>query len=197
MNNKKYILAAMLGFTLLSGCAPLITQNPGAGYSPANVKDLNGAPRLILDGHDVVSYFTDARHQLGSSEFKSEHKGVSFFFASAEHKAMFDKEPTKYLPQYGGFCANGIVYGIPWGGDANTWKIVDGKLYIFGGQGSKKGFELDLPGNIALADKYWASEVSGANALIQRTKRLVMKVPHYKSGEELNKLIAAKEQAAK
>ena len=27
---------------------------------------------------------------------------------------------------------HGIVYGIPWGGDADTWKRTNGKLYIFG-----------------------------------------------------------------
>ena len=105
---------------------------------------------------------------------------------------MFDKAPATYLPQYGGYCANGIVYGIPWGGDADTWKMVNGKLYIFGGKGSKDGWELDEKANMALADKYWKEEVSGSNSLIQRTKRLVFKVPHYKTGEELARAVAAK-----
>jgi len=105
---------------------------------------------------------------------------------------LFDKAPATYLPQYGGYCANGIVYGIPWGGDADTWKMVNGKLYIFGGKSSKDGWELDEKANMALADKYWKEEVSGSNSLIQRTKRLVFKVPHYKTGEELARAVAAK-----
>ena len=90
-----------------------------------------------------------------------------------------------------------MVYGIPWGGDADTWRIVNGKLYIFGGIGSKKAFELDIPGNIALADKYWAEEVNGSNAFFQRSKRMVLKVPHYKNGGELAAMVAAKEGAPK
>jgi hypothetical protein len=43
---------------------------------------------------------------------------------------------------------------------------------------------------MALADKYWKEEVSGSNSLIQRTKRLMFKVPHYKTGEELAKMVA-------
>ena len=80
---------------------------------------------------------------------------------------------------------------IPWGGDADTWQIIDGKLYIFGGQGSKDAFELDVAGNLALADKYWDDEVDGSNSFFQRTKRLVFRVPHYKSGEELAEQVAA------
>ncbi len=77
------------------------------------------------------------------------HKGVTFRFASAAHKALFDASPEKYIPQFGGYCANGIVYGIPWGGDADTWRIIDGKLYIFGGAGSRDAFLLDPARNAA------------------------------------------------
>ncbi len=49
---------------------------------------------------------------------------------------------------------------------------------------------MDLQKNIALADKYWAEEVRGANAFIQRVKRLVFRVPHYMTGPELAKEVA-------
>jgi YHS domain-containing protein len=181
-------LAAIAG---LAGCSAMQAQNPSSSLKPVNAHALDGDERVMLKGHDVVAYFTQGRHAVGSPQFKSVYEGVSFRFASAEHKALFDKEPKKYLPQYGGYCANGIVYGIPWGGDADAWRIVDGRLFIFGGQGSKDGFELDIPGNTKLADKYWAEEVAGSNSFIQRSKRLVFRVPHYVSGEELAKQVAA------
>ena len=168
-----------------AGCAPLVTQSPGEGLSPVNAVSDGEDKHLILFGHDVVSYFTDHHHQLGSAQIKSVYKGVTFRFASAEHKKMFDAAPEKYIPQFGGFCSNGIVYGIPWGGDADTWEIFDGKLYIFGGKGSHDAFMLDVPRNMALANKYWNEEVNGSNALVQRTRRLVFRVPHYKTGKEL------------
>jgi YHS domain-containing protein len=170
--------------------AAVVAQNPSSALKPVNAVADGDDRRVMLKGHDVVAYFTQGRHALGSPQFTSVHEGVSFRFASAEHKALFDKEPAKYLPQYGGFCANGIVYGIPWGGDADTWRIVDGKLYIFGGAGSRDGFLIDVPGNIKLADSYWANEVAGSNSFWQRSKRLVFRVPHYKSGEELARLVA-------
>lgn len=168
-----------------AGCAPLVTQSPGEGLSPVNAVSDGEDKHLMLFGHDVVSYFTDHHHQLGSAQIKTVYKGVTFRFASAEHKKMFDAAPEKYIPQFGGYCANGIVYGIPWGGDADTWEIFDGKLYIFGGKGSHDAFMLDVPRNMALANKYWSEEVNGSNAFFQRTRRLIFRVPHYKSGKEL------------
>lgn len=175
---------------LLGGCAPLVTQSPGQGLSPVNAVSDGEDKHLILFGHDVVSYFTDGRHAMGSPAYKSVHKGVTFRFASAEHKKLFDAAPEKYIPQFGGYCANGIVYGIPWGGDADTWRIIDGKLYIFGGAGSRDAFLVDERANLALAQKYWKEEVEGANAFFQRAKRLVFRVPHYKSGQQLAEEVA-------
>ncbi len=176
------IVALLVG---LGGCSAMMAQNPGGTLKPVNAFNESGEDHLILHGHDVVAYFTDAKHMLGTAEHKSVYQGVTFRFASAEHKALFDKNPTQYIPQYGGFCANGIAYGIPWGGDADTWRIDGGKLYIFGGHGSKQAFEMDRVLNTQRADKYWAEEVNGSNSFIQRSKRLVMRVPHYKSGEQL------------
>ncbi len=168
-----------------AGCAPLVTQSPSGGLRPVNAVADGEDKHLMLAGHDVVAYFTEGRHRRGDPALKSVYKEVTFRFASPQHKALFDAAPEKYLPQYGGYCANGIVYGIPWGGDADAWQVVDGKLYIFGGKGSRDAFELDTKKNIALADRYWREEVGGSNAFFQRAWRMVFRVPHYKSGSEL------------
>jgi YHS domain-containing protein len=179
----------------LGGCQALVAQNPSSALRPVNAV-MDGDARVILNGADVVAYFTQGRYQQGQPSLQSEFERVTFRFASAEHKALFDAAPQKYLPQFGGFCANGIAYAIPWGGDADTWRIIDGKLYIFGGRASLEAFELDVPGNLELAKRYWAAEVQGSNSIWQRSKRLVFRVPHYKSGAELAAEVA-KASAAK
>jgi YHS domain-containing protein len=184
------LLWLTLAAALLSGCSAMTAQNPSSSLKPVNAVS-EGDARLMLFGHDVVAYFTQGTHAKGQPQFSSVYEGVTFRFANAAHKALFDAEPKKYMPQYGGFCANGIVYGIPWGGDADAWRIVGGKLYIFGGAGSRDAFLLDVPANTALADKYWKEEVAGSNSFVQRSWRLVNRVPHYKSGEELAKMVAA------
>jgi YHS domain-containing protein len=169
----------------LSACAPLVTQNPGGTISPANVVSIDGNDRVMLKGADVVAYFADAQFKQGDPAIKSVYEKITFYFVSEENKKRFDAEPLKYVPQYGGYCANGTAYGIPWGGDADTWRVIDGKLYIFGGAQSRDAFLLDPKTNLALAEKYWSEEIKGSNAFVQRNKRLLFKVPHYKSDAEV------------
>jgi YHS domain-containing protein len=182
---RSSVVALSLALTLLAGCAPLVTQNPGGAISPANVVSMDGNDRVMLKGADVVTYFTDAQYKQGNPSIKSVYEKITFYFASEENKRRFDAEPMKYVPQYGGYCANGTAYGIPWGGDADTWRVIDGKLYIFGGAQSRDAFLLDPQKNLQLAEKYWSEEVKGSNAFVQRNKRLLFKVPHYKSDAEV------------
>ncbi|MBK7017912.1 MAG: hypothetical protein IPH39_20790 [Sulfuritalea sp.] len=193
-------LLLALAALLLAGCGAMTAQNPSGKYTPVNAVAEGDEARVMLKGADVVAYFVSNKYQQGLPQFSSRYEDISFRFASAENKALFDKQPTKYLPEFGGYCANGIVYGIPWGGDADTWKMIDGKLYIFGGQASKDGFEIDEKKNLALAESYWKDEVAGNNSFVQRWKRLIFRVPHYQSGEALAKAVAeakAKGGAAK
>ncbi len=196
--SSRLLLATLVGTAIsLTGCGAMLAQNPSSALKPVNaVADADDA-RVMLKGHDVVAYFTLGRHALGSNQFKSVYEGVTFRFSSAEHKALFDANPKKYQPEYGGYCANGIAYGIPWGGDADTWRLIDGRLFINGGPGSKAAFELDLKRNIELADRYWREEVAGSNSFWQRGKRLVFRVPHYKSGDELAAAVAAAKPVGK
>jgi YHS domain-containing protein len=190
MKALKRLLTGMAIALALAGCAPLLTQSPGGALSPVNAIADGNDKHLMLFGADVVAYFTEGKYRQGDPAIKSVRDRVTFRFATVEHKALFDKAPERYLPQYGGYCANGIVYGIPYGGNADSWRIIDGKLYTFGGPGSRDGFYLDLPRNIALADRYWKEEVSQSNALVQRVKRLVFRVPHYLTGPQLRDAVA-------
>lgn len=185
---RKLALAAMV--VSLAGCGAITAQNPSGSLRPVNAVADGADAGVMLKGADVVAYFTQDKYVQGSPQFKSDYQGVTFRFSSAANKALFDQEPTKYQPKFGGYCADGMVYGIPWGGDADTWRMVDGKLYIFGGAGSRDAWLLDEPRNLKLADKYWNEEVQGSNSFWQRTKRLIFRVPHYQTGEQLAKAVA-------
>lgn len=143
--------------------------------------------RLMLEGHDAVAYFTRNDAVRGDPAIQIEHAGQHWRFASEENKAAFLRSPDKYMPQFGGFCGNGINYAIPWGsgGGPNTWRIYRGKLYVFGGQKSRDHFEIDTELNLQRAHHYWDNEIAGSNALFVRYKRLIFRVPHYKSDAAL------------
>ena len=85
---------------------------------------------LALRGNDPVAYFTVGKPTLGDFEITSDYEGATYRFASAENKAIFDADPAKYTPQFGGYCAFGAAFGKKFDGDPNVWKIVDDKLYL-------------------------------------------------------------------
>ena len=63
---------------------------------------------LALQGYDPVAFFTQNKPVKGKPEFKSTHQAATYYFASEENKEHFDKEPAKFEPAFGGFCAYGI-----------------------------------------------------------------------------------------
>lgn len=153
--------------------------------------------KLMLKGHDPVAYHTQGKPVPGQPAIKAEHDGVTYRFASEENRKLFTQAPDKYAPQYNGFCSNGMVYAIPLGGNHDTFRVINGKLYMFGGENSKKYFEMDLERNMKLADGYWESEAKGGSARLQAWKRLAFKVPHYKTNRELAAVYDAKQGDAK
>jgi YHS domain-containing protein len=170
---------------LALACVLAMALGACASLGPYNSVSDGADSVLMLKGHDPVAYFTLGKHTLGKPEIKVTHEGATYRFVSDDHRMMFTKDPGRYVPQYGGFCANGIAYGIPWGGDPDTWKVLNGKLYIFGGESSRKYFLMDEKQNLQLADRYWSGEIKGSNAFTQRYYRLVARVPHYKTGAQL------------
>jgi YHS domain-containing protein len=181
----------------------LLLALAGAAWSQSYTSPNNGPFRTLSDGaddklmllgYDAVAYFTDNAAVKGDPAIKLEHLGVTYRFASAAHKAAFARSPEKYMPQFGGFCANGINYAVPWGagGGPNTWRIYRGKLYVFGGQSSRDHFEMDTERNLQLAHQYWNDEVAGSNAVFTRYKRLIFRVPHYKTDRALQEEYEAK-----
>lgn len=192
--NRSLVRAAWAALLLaLAGMAWSQTyESPNNG--PFRTLSDGADDKLMLLGYDAVAYFTDNAAVKGDPAIKLEHLGVTYRFASEAHKAEFAKSPDKYMPQFGGFCANGINYAVPWGagGGPDTWRIYRGKLYVFGGQRSRDAFEMDTERNLQLAHQYWNDEVAGSSALVERVKRLVFRVPHYKTDRALREEWEAK-----
>ncbi len=108
-----------------------------------------------VQGYDLVSYHTGKKPLQGNGNHVSTHNGVSYLFASKANQDAFEKNPEKYLPAYGGWCAYGVSVGKKFVGDANVWKIVDGKLYLNLDTGIQAAWNKDIPGNIKKANGQW------------------------------------------
>ena len=95
-------------------------------------KHLNLDDGIAIDGYDPVAYFKNNKAKEGSKNFAVYYLGVTYYFSTAENKEEFKKNPSKYEPQYGGWCAYAMgSKGEKVDVDPETFKIIDGKLFLF------------------------------------------------------------------
>lgn len=149
---RRQVLALAIGAAagLAAWRSPALAFDPAA-TSPVNV-DKSG---LAIRGYDPVAYFTVGKPTKGNVSFSASHKGATYHFASAANRDAFVKEPEKYAPQFGGFCAMGTALERKFDGDPNLWRIVDGKLFLNVAEPAHKRWQSDIPGYIKQANQNW------------------------------------------
>jgi YHS domain-containing protein len=86
---------------------------------------------VALEGYDPVSYFS-GKPVEGNESLSYRYLGVTYWFATAANRSKFQQNPASYEPAYGGWCA----YAMGEDGekvkvDPETYKIVDGRLFVF------------------------------------------------------------------
>lgn len=108
-----------------------------------------------INGYDPVAYFVDGKPQEGKKAFEVEWKGASWRFKNAANKATFEKDPEKYAPQFGGFCAWAVSQGYTASTVPEAWDIVDGKLYLNYSLSVQSTWRKDRAKNIQSAKGNW------------------------------------------
>lgn len=102
---------------------------------------LSAAPALAVDehyvvgdavvgGYDVVAYHTVGAPTMGSADYSAMYQGATWYFSSAENLEMFNADPAKFAPAYGGWCSAGASKGKKVPTLPDLWAIVDGQLYL-------------------------------------------------------------------
>jgi YHS domain-containing protein len=91
----------------------------------------------------------------GKSEFAARHDGALYYFASQEHRDLFNGDPAKYEPSFGGYCAFGVSKGKLVEIDVDAFQIVDGRLLLQYSKGVRDDFNKDGKSNLAKAEANW------------------------------------------
>ncbi len=110
-----------------------------------------------VQGYDVVSYQTGKRPIRGNGNFVAVYDGATYQFSSTANQKLFENNPEKFAPAYGGYCAFGASVGKKFIGDPEVWRVVDGKLYLNLDTGIQAEWLKDVPGRIQIADAKWRS----------------------------------------
>lgn len=127
-------------------------------FSTAASRELIYTPFLsssAVGGYDPVAYFTDGKPRKGAKQFKLKYKGANWHFTSAEHRRMFQTNPGKYAPQYGGYCAWAVAHDTTARGDPLQWTIHRDKLYLNYDQKTQHDWSKNKDHWIQLADQHW------------------------------------------
>ena len=155
----------------------------GCGTPYATVANSQNEQVMLL-GHDPTAYFTTGAPVRGKSEFKLALPERTYYFASAQSRDLFNSNPAKYEPQYGGFCSSGAAFAIKLGSDPTAWEIYDGRLFIFGDVLGKTAWQLDPKWNVDHADRLWPA-IRDKGWRGQSLRSYASKVPHYKTGAQI------------
>lgn len=110
----------------------LLSISTFAQTDSKRAKNFNLENNVAIQGYDPVAYFTHKKAIKGKKQLTSTFEGVVYNFSSQANKDLFLKNPAGYEPQYGGWCAFAMGdYGEKVEIDPETFKIVNGKLYLF------------------------------------------------------------------
>lgn len=108
-----------------------IASSMAFAQADLRTKQLNLDNGLAIQGYDPVAYFSKKAVE-GKKEFSYKYEGATYYFSTAGNRDAFIKDPARYEPQYGGWCAYAMgAVGKKVEVDPETFKIVDGKLYLF------------------------------------------------------------------
>jgi YHS domain-containing protein len=136
--------------------ASLLTTVGALAQSPPSKPPVNtDKTGLAIQGYDPVAYQTLGAPTKGTAAFTAAYDGATYRFASADHKAAFEKEPAKYVPKYGGYCAYAVANGYTAAVDPTAWKVVAGNLYLNYNAAVAKTWAANVSGYIKSGDANW------------------------------------------
>ena len=110
---------------------------------------------IAIQGYDTVSYFTKGAPTKGSDKFTAAYNGAIYQFANADNRDLFKATPSKYAPQYGGFCAMGVAMNQKFDTDPTAWHIRGDKLYLNLNKNVQTKWLTDVPGFLETAQGNW------------------------------------------
>jgi YHS domain-containing protein len=108
-----------------------------------------------IKGYDPVAFFKVSKPVRGTDSLAYQWKGATWLFSSRENLAAFNTDPDKYAPQYGGYCAYGASQGHKAPTQADTWTVLNDKLYFNYSKDVQVTWNKDRSNLINVADQKW------------------------------------------
>ena len=164
---------SLLVVIVLIGCCTASAQVSSA--SPETVIPLEGLDPVML---------TQGKEVQGDMKYKVTRGKFQYIFASAENKAIFEKDPSRYEIQLDGSCAR---MGSPTTGNPDLNLLHNGRIYIFGSEECQTRFK-------AAPEKYLEvlapAKAPPTTEMLKRGQALIAKAVEAMGGSKLDQLVS-------
>jgi len=119
-------------------------QSSYTGEAPAQTEVVDVTPEALktppaaswqgqkyaINGRDVVSFYSEDGPVKGKKKYSYEYDDTKWRFSSKENRDLFAQDPTKYIPEFGGFCPVALADNHSKIGKSTHYTVVDDKLYL-------------------------------------------------------------------
>ena len=149
MITRRHVLAGLVTVPFVAkpafaGCAPVFSEGG-----------------IAIRGIDPVSYFRAGRPVAGHDTYRLMWRNAIWRFADLQSMGMFERDPRRFAPRYGGYCAMSLSLGAVVQTVPDAWAIYQGRLYLTRSQTIRDQWQTDPESYIAKADAYWPKAVCG------------------------------------
>jgi YHS domain-containing protein len=107
---------------------------------------------IAVKGYDPIVFFKANKATQANGAIACEYNGVKYFFTSTKNLNQFKSTPTRFEPQYGGWCALHMsVDGTQVRANPRHFTVHKGKLYFFASAENKSQWEknsMEREGNV-------------------------------------------------
>ena len=164
-----FIVAYNAGESLESNCDCTAPLTKPLDCQSTTIPGWKGIDLVDLYNNHVMGMtYKEYIPKSGNTAYTTNYGGYSVQFLSEANRVAFEEEPTKYVPQYGGFCSYGIAveycnFGFLWDKDClgpesstNSWQYIGEKLYFYRSEIAMKNFNFYQAEMMSSANARWA-----------------------------------------
>jgi len=141
------VIVLLIAFSIIKRVKPL-----SWGHNEVNQSLFSNQ---AINGYDTVAYFTENNAVIGNENYSYNWKNATWNFSSEENKSLFIKNPEKYAPQFGGYCAFAVGKGFTANTSPDSFQIIDGKLYLFANDDIKSDWSENIDENLRKCKVNW------------------------------------------
>ena len=108
-----------------------------------------------LKGYCPASYQMYGEARLGNHQAVVTHRDAHYRLTDDKALEAFKKDPDKYIPAYGGLCADAMSSKRRHAGDPTVFLVIEGRTFLFFDDAARIRFQSNPTENIKKADENW------------------------------------------